>query len=144
MPDIGFRSGLFRLFRKVAPSRLPLTIGRQPKIIPCSVLHPDTSNCFTHNGNAMRSVFKKTFPLYMSLTFVPFVVLNLQKVRASFPPLFIVSPALRGKHALFSRLELASQQVVKWGRFFLIAGVFPKQGRQEGAKEKREGECADL
>jgi hypothetical protein len=66
--------------RKVAPWRLPLTIGRQPKIIPCSVLHPETSNCFTHNGTAMRAVFRKTFPLYMSLTFVPFVVLNLQKV----------------------------------------------------------------
>lgn len=51
-----------------------------PSIIPCSVIHPDTSSCLTHNGKAMSATFKKTFPLYFSLTFVPFVVLHLQRV----------------------------------------------------------------
>ncbi|PIN05693.1 hypothetical protein CDL12_21764 [Handroanthus impetiginosus] len=50
-----------------------------PDIIPCSVIHPDTKSCFVHNGNAMSATFRKTFPLYFSLTFVPFVVLRLQK-----------------------------------------------------------------
>lgn len=51
-----------------------------PSIIPCSVIHPDTDSCLTHNANAASSTFRKTFPLYFSLTFVPFVVLHLQKV----------------------------------------------------------------
>ncbi|KAL5569718.1 hypothetical protein UlMin_026293 [Ulmus minor] len=50
-----------------------------PSIIPCSVIHPDTSSCLAHNANATSATFRKTFPLYFSLTFVPFVVLHLQK-----------------------------------------------------------------
>ncbi|KAI4352918.1 hypothetical protein L6164_007125 [Bauhinia variegata] len=50
-----------------------------PSIIPCSIIHPETNSCLAHNGNAMSATFKKTFPLYFSLTFVPFVVLHLQK-----------------------------------------------------------------
>lgn len=50
-----------------------------PSIIPCSIIHPDTNSCVAHNANAASSTFKKTFPLYFSLTFVPFVVLHLQK-----------------------------------------------------------------
>ncbi|XP_030935600.1 uncharacterized protein LOC115960753 [Quercus lobata] len=50
-----------------------------PAIIPCSVIHPDTNSCLTHNANAASATFRKTFPLYFSLTFVPFVVLHLQK-----------------------------------------------------------------
>lgn len=49
-------------------------------IIPCSAVHPDTASCLAHNTRATRATFKKTFPLYLSLTFVPFVVLNIQKV----------------------------------------------------------------
>ncbi|GLT39882.1 hypothetical protein SLA2020_140490 [Shorea laevis] len=48
-------------------------------IIPCSVIHPVTDSCLVHNANAASATFKKTFPLYFSLTFVPFVVLHLQK-----------------------------------------------------------------
>ncbi|BBM96732.1 hypothetical protein MPTK1_1g00220 [Marchantia polymorpha subsp. ruderalis] len=48
-------------------------------IIPCSAVHPDTASCLAHNTRATRATFKKTFPLYLSLTFVPFVVLNIQK-----------------------------------------------------------------
>ncbi|KAJ6386703.1 hypothetical protein OIU78_016604 [Salix suchowensis] len=50
-----------------------------PSIIPCSVIHPDTHSCLTQNANAASATFRKTFPLYFSLTFVPYVVLNLQK-----------------------------------------------------------------
>ncbi|KAL3834699.1 hypothetical protein ACJIZ3_009435 [Penstemon smallii] len=50
-----------------------------PNIIPCSIIHPDTNSCLVHNANAAKATFRKTFPLYFSLTFVPFVVLRLQK-----------------------------------------------------------------
>jgi hypothetical protein len=50
-------------------------------IIPCSGIHPQTASCLVHNSKAARATFRKTFPLYLSLTFVPFVVLNIQKVR---------------------------------------------------------------
>lgn len=51
-----------------------------PSIIPCSIIHPGTNSCLSHNAKATSATFKKTFPLYFSLTFVPFVVLHLQKV----------------------------------------------------------------
>lgn len=51
-----------------------------PDIIPCSIIHPDTNSCLVHNANATKATFRKTFPLYFSLTFVPFVILRLQKV----------------------------------------------------------------
>jgi hypothetical protein len=51
-----------------------------PSIIPCSIIHAGTSSCLVHEVNATSLTFKKTFPLYFSLTFVPFVVLHLQKV----------------------------------------------------------------
>ncbi|XP_057970852.1 uncharacterized protein LOC131159730 [Malania oleifera] len=50
-----------------------------PSIIPCSVIHPDTNSCLAHNANAASATFRKTFPLYFSLTLVPVVVLHLQK-----------------------------------------------------------------
>ncbi|KAF9625650.1 hypothetical protein IFM89_025135 [Coptis chinensis] len=50
-----------------------------PSILPCSVIHPDTSSCLAHNATAASRTFRKTFPLYFSLTFVPFVILHLQK-----------------------------------------------------------------
>ncbi|EEF51637.1 uncharacterized protein LOC8289682 [Ricinus communis] len=54
-----------------------------PSIIPCSVIHPDTDSCLTHNANAASATFRKTFPLYFSLTFVPYVVLHLQRFMES-------------------------------------------------------------
>ncbi|BBM98838.1 hypothetical protein Mp_1g16630 [Marchantia polymorpha subsp. ruderalis] len=48
-------------------------------IIPSSAVHPDTASCLAHNTRATRATVKKTFPLYLSLTVVPFVVLNIQK-----------------------------------------------------------------
>ncbi|CAK9188036.1 unnamed protein product [Ilex paraguariensis] len=50
-----------------------------PSIIPCSIIHPNTKSCLAHNANAASTTFRKTFPLYFSLNFVPFVVLCLQK-----------------------------------------------------------------
>lgn len=61
----------------------PVTLEEFPSIIACSVIHPDTDSCLTHNANAASATFRKTFPLYFSLTFVPFVVLHLQKVYLS-------------------------------------------------------------
>ncbi|XP_057778511.1 uncharacterized protein LOC130997263 [Salvia miltiorrhiza] len=54
-------------------------LDKFPELIPCSVIHPDTKSCLVHNANAAKATFRKTFPLYFSLTFVPFVVLRLQK-----------------------------------------------------------------
>lgn len=50
-----------------------------PSIIPCSIIHPHASSCIAHNTNALSTTFQKTFPLYFSLTFVPFIILHLQK-----------------------------------------------------------------
>ncbi|GMJ13998.1 hypothetical protein like AT5G51150 [Hibiscus trionum] len=55
-----------------------LKLEEFPSIIPCSVIHPDTNSCLAHNAKASSTTFQKTFPLYFSLTFVPFVVLHLQ------------------------------------------------------------------
>jgi hypothetical protein len=57
-----------------------MRLTKSPSIIPCSVIHPDRASCLAHNVTVTSSTFKKTFPLYFSLTFVPFVVLRLQKV----------------------------------------------------------------
>ncbi|MCL7045393.1 hypothetical protein MKW94_014772 [Papaver nudicaule] len=56
-----------------------LKIQEFPSLIPCSMIHPDTNSCLQHNARAASATFRKTFPLYFSLTFVPFVVLRLQK-----------------------------------------------------------------
>ncbi|XP_047324780.1 uncharacterized protein LOC124928586 [Impatiens glandulifera] len=57
----------------------PAKLENFPSIIPCSMIHPHTTSCLAHNAKATSSTFRKTFPLYFSLTFVPFVVLHLQK-----------------------------------------------------------------
>nr|AIN39849.1 hypothetical protein [Zoysia matrella] len=62
-----------------------INLTNNPSIIPCSMIHPDRPSCLAHNVNVVSSTFKKTFPLYFSLSFVPFVVLRLQK--------FLESPA---------------------------------------------------
>ncbi|XVE63824.1 hypothetical protein DITRI_Ditri07aG0051400 [Diplodiscus trichospermus] len=56
-----------------------LKLEEFPSIIPCSVIHPDTNSCLAHNAKAASTTFRKTFPLYFSLTFVPSVVLHLRK-----------------------------------------------------------------
>lgn len=69
-----------------------MNLTKNPSIIPCSVIHPDRASCLAHNVTVTSSTFKKTFPLYFSLTFVPFVVLRLQK--------FLESPAATSWRAL--------------------------------------------
>ncbi|KAL6580658.1 hypothetical protein OROMI_008682 [Orobanche minor] len=69
-----------------------LKLEKFPDIIPCSIIHPDTNSCLVHNGNVATSTFRKTFPLYFSLTFVPFVVLRLQK--------FMDAPVRTCRHAV--------------------------------------------
>lgn len=56
-----------------------LKLEEFPSIIPCSIIHPNTNSCLAHNAKATSATFKKTFPLYFSLTFVPFVMLHMQK-----------------------------------------------------------------
>ncbi|KAL6008330.1 hypothetical protein ACLOJK_033839 [Asimina triloba] len=56
-----------------------VSLSEYPSVIPCSIIHPDTTSCLAHNAAAASATFRKTFPLYFSLTFVPFVVLRLQK-----------------------------------------------------------------
>ncbi|KAL7585537.1 uncharacterized protein LOC111895032 [Lactuca sativa] len=56
-----------------------IDLQEYPSIIPCSIIHPSTKSCLAHNAYATSATFRKTFPLYFSLTFVPFVVLRLQK-----------------------------------------------------------------
>ncbi|KAH7445077.1 hypothetical protein KP509_02G105500 [Ceratopteris richardii] len=60
-------------------SNAKLELATNCRLIPCTGIHAGRSSCMEQTSFAARSAFKKTFPLYMSLTFVPFVVLNLQK-----------------------------------------------------------------
>ncbi|CAM6085969.1 unnamed protein product [Calypogeia fissa] len=71
-------------------------VGVHPftKMLPCHVLHAGNPSCLAHNSRATRTAFKKTFPLYLSLTFVPFVVLNRQKFLGA--PLHTCWNALKG------------------------------------------------
>eukprot|EP01018_Ginkgo_biloba_P005193 Gb_06424 [translate_table: standard] len=71
-----------------------LKLDPYASIIPCSIVHPDATSCVAHNANATYSTFRKTFPLYFSLTFVPFVILHLQKFMES--PMRICWNAIKG------------------------------------------------
>ncbi|XP_078148075.1 mitochondrial import inner membrane translocase subunit Tim17/Tim22/Tim23 family protein [Carex rostrata] len=74
-----------------------LKLNKYPPIIPCSVIHPETSSCVAKNFSAGCTTFRKTFPLYFSLTFVPFVVLRLHK--------FLESPAMTSWRALIGAVR---------------------------------------
>ncbi|PQM38936.1 uncharacterized protein Pyn_38527 [Prunus yedoensis var. nudiflora] len=50
-----------------------------------------TNSCLAHNAIATSATFRKTFPLYFSLTFVPFVVLRLQKFMEAPARTFLVA-----------------------------------------------------
>ncbi|CAA2971440.1 Mitochondrial import inner membrane translocase subunit Tim17 Tim22 Tim23 family isoform 1 [Olea europaea subsp. europaea] len=65
----------------LSTTNVPSTVKLEefPTIISCSMIHPGTNSCLLHNASAASATFRKTFPLYFSLTFVPFVVLRLQK-----------------------------------------------------------------
>ena len=61
--------------------RKNIELDQNCTLIPCSSIHPDTPSCIIQINQAMVSTFKKILPLYISLKFVPFVILNLQKVQ---------------------------------------------------------------
>lgn len=42
--------------------------------IPDVMLHPQTASAFKHSFKVPMATFRKTFPLYMSLSLVPYVV----------------------------------------------------------------------
>lgn len=47
--------------------------------VPCSVMHPRTTSCAMATCAAGAGTFRKTFPLYMSISLVPFVVFNTKR-----------------------------------------------------------------
>ena len=58
----------------------PALLTAHPDIIPCGLLHPGQPSCAAHNRAAFRGTFRKTFPLYLALTAVPYAVLNFPRV----------------------------------------------------------------
>merc|ERR1719266_2928250 len=58
-------------------------------MVGCDILHPMESSCTKFVAHAFISTFKKVYPLYLSLTFVPMFVLRLFKVFRA--PLFEIS-----------------------------------------------------
>eukprot|EP00899_Mesostigma_viride_P011530 jgi/Mesvir1/20378/Mv12286-RA.1 len=68
--------------RELAGRSTPLTVldSPYPSIVPCAIVHPATPHsCTIHNAKAMGATFRRTFPLYLSLNLVPFVILNIPK-----------------------------------------------------------------
>ena len=61
--------------------RRKIELDQNCSLVPCSIIHPEASSCIVQINQAMGSTFKKILPLYVSLKFVPFVILNLKKVR---------------------------------------------------------------
>jgi len=60
---------------------VPLTAN--PLIVPCAILHPHTPWCSSQFLFSFRKAFSQTFPLYLSLTLVPSVVLHFKRFRRS-------------------------------------------------------------
>ncbi|KAL3149605.1 hypothetical protein ABBQ32_002374 [Trebouxia sp. C0010 RCD-2024] len=50
-----------------------------PKQISDEMLHPQTASALRHSMKVPWATFRKTFPLYMSISLVPYVVLNLKR-----------------------------------------------------------------
>ncbi|KAK9049793.1 hypothetical protein SSX86_031238 [Deinandra increscens subsp. villosa] len=118
-----------------------------PSIMPCSVIHPGTKSCLAQNAYATSNTFKKTFPLYFSLTFVPSVVLRLQKfMDAPFRTSWLaVTGAVRStaflscfvgifQGAICLHRKVASQdhKLVYWfaGGFAALSVLLEKKGRR--------------
>ncbi|KAL3647543.1 hypothetical protein CASFOL_008511 [Castilleja foliolosa] len=122
--------------------RVPNTVKLEefPHIIPCSMIHPDTKSCLVHNGNVATTTFRKTFPLYFSLTFVPFVVLRLQKFMDS--PVrtcwLAVTGAVRSTTFLsafvgiFQKVALRDHKLVYWlaGGISALSVLLEKKARR--------------
>ncbi|DBA88737.1 hypothetical protein WJX77_009059 [Trebouxia sp. C0004] len=50
-----------------------------PSQITDAMLHPQTASALVHSVKVPWATFRKTFPLYMSISLVPYVVLNLKR-----------------------------------------------------------------
>lgn len=63
---------------KVTPKGQPVMAltDTLPGIIPCSILHPHTASCSANSFRVFSDSFRKTFPLYASLTLLPTFVLR--------------------------------------------------------------------
>mmetsp|Transcript_41435 Transcript_41435/g.81233 ORF Transcript_41435/g.81233 Transcript_41435/m.81233 type:complete len:508 (+) Transcript_41435:70-1593(+) len=55
-------------------------LGSLPDLIPCSILHPLQQSCTKNTFGVLVSAFKKLFPLHMTVTFVPLLVVGLFRV----------------------------------------------------------------
>lgn len=73
--------GALAAYIEAKTGRVPVGLDTHMPILPCTSVHAETASCLLQNVKALRTTFRKTFPLYLSLTFVPFVILNIQKVR---------------------------------------------------------------
>lgn len=71
--------GALAAYIEAKTGRVPVGLDTHMPILPCTSVHAETASCLLQNVKALRTTFRKTFPLYLSLTFVPFVILNIQK-----------------------------------------------------------------
>lgn len=63
--------------RKMSPpgiTRPPPLSGPYPTIIPCSLVHPQALTCFDEQIYSMKRAIRRTFPLYLTINFVPLLV----------------------------------------------------------------------
>jgi len=74
-----------------------VSLSPHPPIIPCSVLHPHNASCSKHAVEVLISSFKKIFPLYATLTFVPMIAMKFIR--------FLTNPLGRTWAALLSTLQ---------------------------------------
>ena len=106
----------------------PALESDRPGCIPCSIMHPQEHSCVRHNFQSFRSTFQKTFPLYLALNVVPYVVFNLQK--AAKRPHLVAAKGLFG--AIRSSSFLASFVSVYQG----VVCTFKQLGGDRGGESK--------
>ena len=100
----------------------------RPGCIPCGIMHPQERSCVRHNFQSFRSTFKKSFPLYLALNVVPYVVFNLKK--AALRPHLVATKGLFG--AVRSSTFLASFVAVYQG----VVCTFKQLGGDRGGESK--------
>jgi hypothetical protein len=65
---------------QVARAAVPEDLSPLPAILGCAVMHRSEPSCLRFNLHVYWSAFKKAFPVYATLTFVPMVVLQFLRV----------------------------------------------------------------
>lgn len=68
--------GILRYCEQAARKSFTPLSTALPAIVPCSVLHPQQLSCTLHNRDVFLNVFRKIMPLYLTLCFVPLLVLR--------------------------------------------------------------------